>query len=89
MVALNSLFAIAATLPLLACAHPGENVEVLKAEMAKRNTQHAAATRALSQCQGSEAALDLKARAAARRAAKVTELRKKRGLTTGEFSYLV
>lgn len=82
MVGLNTLTALMAIVPL-ALAHPSEDVEVLKREMAQRNTQHAAATRSLAQCQDSVQALALRERSAARRAAKVTELRTKRGLTTG------
>lgn len=87
MVAFNHLCAILATVPLV-LAHPGENVEAIKAEMMKRNVQHAAASRSLSQCQDSAQALALRERSAARRAAKVTELRKKRGLTSGTYTLL-
>lgn len=69
-------------LPAASLAHPGENVEAIKREMAQRNTQHAYASRALSNCQGSPQAVALKERSAARRAAKAMELRQKRGLTT-------
>ncbi|CZR63100.1 related to GPI anchored dioxygenase [Phialocephala subalpina] len=86
MVAFNSLVALLATVPLI-LAHPGENVEAIKAEMVKRNAQHAAATRSLSECQNSAEALALRERSAARRAAKVTELRRKRGLTTEPLSH--
>ncbi|CAN8103307.1 unnamed protein product [Discula destructiva] len=68
-------------LPMAVIAHPGENVEAIKSEMAQRNTQHAHASRALSQCQNSSKALALKQRTAERRAAKAIELRESRGLT--------
>lgn len=64
-------------------AHPGENVEAIKREMAQRNTQHAYASRALAKCQDTPQAVALRERSAARRAAKAMELREKRGLTTG------
>lgn len=74
---------LAATLalPVAILAHPGENVEAIKREMALRNSQHAYASRALSQCQNSPQALALRERTASRRAAKAMELREKRGLT--------
>lgn len=78
----KALAAVMAIIPL-ALTHPGENVEAVKREMAMRSTQHAAAARSLSKCQDSTEALALRERSAARRAAKVTELRRKRGLTTG------
>jgi hypothetical protein len=82
MVAFKALAAVMAIIPLT-LAHPGENVEAIKKEMAARNVAHAAATRSLAKCQGSVEALALRERSAARRAAKVTELRRKRGLTSG------
>ena len=82
MVTFKALVALMATIPL-AFAHPGETADAMKAEMVKRNAQHAAATRALSQCQDSAQVLELKRRSVARRVAKVSELRTKRGLTTG------
>lgn len=66
-----------------ALAHPGENVEAIKREMAQRNTQHAYASRALAKCQHSAQAVALRERSAARRVAKAMELREKRGLTSG------
>lgn len=83
MVGFKALAAVLAIIPIV-LAHPGENVEAIKREMAMRNTQHAAATRSLSKCQDSTQALELRKRSAARRASKVKELRAKRGLTTGK-----
>lgn len=80
MVNFQSLAATLA-LPVAILAHPGENVEAIKREMDLRNTQHAHASRALSQCQDSPHAVALRERTAARRAAKAQELREKRGLT--------
>ncbi|KAI0125607.1 Intradiol ring-cleavage dioxygenase [Xylariales sp. AK1849] len=78
MVALKTLVALAAV--PLALAHPGENKEAIKREMAMRNAQHAIASRALSKCRDSPQAVELRSRAAARRAAKATQLRTMRGL---------
>lgn len=82
MASLQSLVALLG-LSAVTLAHPGENVEAIKREMAQRNTQHAYASRALANCQGSPQAMALRERSAARRAAKAMELREKRGLTTG------
>ncbi|KAK6071016.1 hypothetical protein SCUP234_09926 [Seiridium cupressi] len=78
MVALSFLAAVLAA-PLV-LAHPGETAEAVKREMGMRNTQHAAASRALSQCQDTAEAVALRRRAAARRAAKADQLRAERGL---------
>lgn len=86
MISLQTLAALL-VLPAATLAHPGENVEAIKREMAQRNTQHAYASRALSKCQSSPQAVALRERSAARRAAKAMELREKRGLTTGMFEY--
>lgn len=67
-------------------AHPGETAEAVKREMARRNVQHAAATRALSQCQDTPQAVALRRDAAIRRATKANELRAKRGLMSGKSS---
>lgn len=75
------ILAATLTLPLAAIAHPGENVQAIKREMAQRSEQHTYASRALSQCANTPQALALKARTAERRAAKAVELREKRGLT--------
>ena len=85
MVCLKAAAAILALVPL-AFFHPGESAELIKREMQARNDQHAVATRSLAACQGSEQSVALKQRAAARRAAKVTDLRAKRGLTNSNFS---
>lgn len=77
--------AAALAMPVGILAHPGENVEAIKREMAMRNTQHAYASRALSSCQNSPRAVELRERTAARRAAKANELRQKRGLSHSEF----
>lgn len=77
----NFLLAAALALPLAAVAHPGDNVEAIKREMAQRNEQHAYASRALSECQNTPKALAMKKRTAERRAAKAIELREKRGLS--------
>lgn len=82
MASLQSLVAILG-LSTVTLAHPGENVEAIKREMAQRNTQHAYASRSLAKCQDSPQAMALKTRSAARRAAKAMELREQRGLTTG------
>lgn len=82
MATLQSLVALLG-LSAVTLAHPGENVEAIKREMAQRNTQHAYASRALAKCQNSPSAMALRERSAARRAAKAMELREKRGLTTG------
>lgn len=68
----------------LAFAHPGENTEAIKREMAMRNSQHAVATRALSQCQNAPHARSLREAAAVRRSETVRELRTKRGLTNSK-----
>lgn len=80
--ALAAVMALSLALPST-LAHPGEKVsqESLKREMSLRSAQHAAASRSLSKCQNSPAALALKSRAINRRAEKVTKLRKERGLT--------
>lgn len=80
--ALTAAVALSMALPST-LAHPGEKVtpESMKREMSLRNQQHAAASRSLAKCQNSPAALALKQRAIARRAEKVTKLRKERGLT--------
>lgn len=82
MANLQSLVALLG-LSAVTFAHPGENVEAIKREMAQRNTQHAYASRALAKCQDTPRAMALRERSAARRAAKAMELREKRGLTTG------
>jgi hypothetical protein len=82
MVQLKSL-AVALALPL-ALAHPGENKELLKREMAMRNVQHAKTSRSLASCQDSAQAKALRSRAAARRSAKAHDLRVKRGLVSGK-----
>lgn len=74
-------------LPAAILAHPGENVEAIKREMAQRNTQHAYASRALAKCQDLPQAVALRERMASRRAAKAMELREKRGLTSGNFQH--
>ncbi|KAL2277471.1 hypothetical protein FJTKL_15388 [Diaporthe vaccinii] len=86
MISLHTLAALL-VLPAIVLAHPGENVEAIKREMAQRNTQHAYASRALSKCQNSAQALALRERSAARRAAKAMELREKRGLTTERMTH--
>lgn len=83
MVNVYALAAATLALPLAVLAHPGDNVDAIKREMDQRNTQHAHASRALSQCQNSPQALALRERTAARRAAKALELREKRGVTNG------
>lgn len=80
MVGFKALAAMMAILPI-ALAHPGENVEAIKREMAMRNIQHAVASRSLGNCQGSLEAVALRKRTATRRAAKAMELRTKRGLS--------
>lgn len=82
MVGIKALAAVMAVVPM-AFAHPGESVEAVKREMAVRNLAHAAASRSLGACEGSPEALAVKERSIARRTAKLTELRAKRGLTTG------
>ncbi|KAI1874250.1 uncharacterized protein JN550_002829 [Neoarthrinium moseri] len=77
----NLLFA-ALVAPLVVLSHPDVSEESIRHEMVLRNIQHAKATRALSAHEGSAAVVALRQRAAVRRAAKVTELRAKRGLTT-------
>lgn len=79
---------LAATLalPLAVVAHPGDNTDAIKREMAQRNTQHAYASRAISQCQNTPQALALKQRTAERRAAKAIELREKRGLSHSKYT---
>ena len=67
-----------------AFAHPGENAEAIKHEMEVRNAAHAYASRSLSQCQGSAQSVAMRKRTAARRAAKVQELRQKRSLTASK-----
>lgn len=84
MVQLKTI-AVALALPL-ALAHPGEDKEILKREMAMRNAQHAKATRSLASCQDSPQAKALRSRAAARRMAKARDLRTKRGLDSGKAS---
>lgn len=75
---------LAATLamPIATLAHPGENVEAIKREMALRNEQHAYASRALAECHNSASSLARRERAMARRTAKAVELREKRGLSS-------
>lgn len=87
MISLQVLVALLG-LPAAILAHPGDNVEAIKREMAQRNTQHAYASRALAKCQDSPQAVALRERMAARRAAKAMELREKRGLTTGKSDTL-
>lgn len=86
---LAAVLALSLALPST-LAHPGEQVtsESMKREMSLRNAQHAAASRSLSQCQNSPAAVALKARAAARRAEKVANLRTERGLHKSTLSNL-
>lgn len=81
---------LAATLamPVAILAHPGENVEAIKREMAQRNEQHAYASRALSECQNSASSLARRQRAMERRAAKAVELREKRGLSSSKSLFL-
>jgi hypothetical protein len=79
MVGFQALATVMAIIPI-AFAHPGENVEAIKREMAMRNTQHAVASRSLGNCQGSPEAVTLRERTAARRASKAMQLRTKRGL---------
>lgn len=81
---------LAATLalPLAVIAHPGENKEAIKREMDLRNTQHAYASRSISECQNTAQALALKQRTAERRAAKAIELREKRGLSHSKYMQL-
>lgn len=86
MVVFRTLAAVMAFVPLV-LTHPGENIDAIKREMAMRNTQHAAATRSMSNCQDSIEFVALKKQSAARRAAKVGELRRNRGLTTGIASH--
>ncbi|TVY75711.1 hypothetical protein LSUE1_G007944 [Lachnellula suecica] len=85
MVAMKCLAAFMA-IPL-ALAHPEDTQEAIKREMGLRNVAHAAATRSLSECQGSAQALELRKRSAARRSAKVAELRAQRGLTDAPLSH--
>ncbi|KAI0126145.1 Intradiol ring-cleavage dioxygenase [Xylariales sp. AK1849] len=68
-------------------AHPGENQEAIKREMVLRNDQQMKAARSLAACQDSPNALALRSRAAARRAAKASELRVKRGLGSEHMSH--
>lgn len=81
--ALAAVMALALSVPST-LAHPGEQVtqDSVKREMSLRNAQHAAASRSLSQCQNSPAAVALKTRAAARRAGKLASLRTARGLNS-------
>lgn len=81
--------ALAAVVALTHCvlAHPGENVEAIKHEMRVRNLAHAAASRSLAACQDTPNAVALRERTAARRAAKATELRAKRGISKSMFNY--
>lgn len=66
-----------------AVAHPGEvhTAEEIKREVAAHKAQQVKARRSLAQCSNSPAALALKERAVARRAAKAQLLREQRGLT--------
>jgi hypothetical protein len=79
--------AAALALPLV-LAHPGEDKEMLRKEMALRNVQHAKATRSLAACQDTPQAKALRSRAAARRLAKARDLRVKRGLDSGRASII-
>lgn len=84
MVQLSTLAALLVSIPLT-LAHPGENVEAIKNEMAMRNVQHAKASRSLSNCQNNANSVALRARTAARRAEKTKELRAKRGLVNRKY----
>lgn len=79
--ALAAVMALSLALPST-LAHPGEKVspESMKREMSLRNAQHAHASRSLSKCSNSPAAVALKQRSVARRAEKVAKLRQERGL---------
>ncbi|ETS80055.1 hypothetical protein PFICI_07584 [Pestalotiopsis fici W106-1] len=85
MVQIKTL-AAALALPLV-LAHPGEDKEILRKEMALRNVQHAKATRSLASCQDSPQAKALRSRAAARRLAKARDLRVKRGLVSEKMNH--
>lgn len=80
--AVAAIMALSSALPST-LAHPGEKVspESMKREMSLRNAQHAYASRSLSKCSNSPAAVALKQRSVARRAEKVAKLRQERGLT--------
>lgn len=69
-----------------AVAHPGEvhTVEEIKREITAHKAQQIKARRSLSDCSNSPAALSLKERAIARRAATAQKIREQRGLTKSE-----
>lgn len=87
MVQLSTLAALLVSIPLT-LAHPGENVEAIKNEMAMRNVQHAKASRSLSNCQSNANSVALRARTAARRAEKTKQLRAKRGLVNRKYIFI-
>ncbi|KAH9897613.1 Intradiol ring-cleavage dioxygenase [Xylariomycetidae sp. FL2044] len=78
MVRIGSVLALAVAPAAL--AHPGDDKKAISREMAMRTVQHRTASRSLANCQNSAAALEVRERAAARRANKARELRTKRGL---------
>ncbi|KAI0470068.1 Intradiol ring-cleavage dioxygenase [Xylariaceae sp. FL0804] len=72
--------ALALAVAPLALAHPGEDKRAIEREMQLRTVQHSKASRSLASCANSAAALQLRERAAARRAETAQKLRAKRGL---------
>jgi hypothetical protein len=70
-----------------ALAHPGEHhtAEEIKREIAAHKAQQVKARRSLAECSNSPAALALKERAIARRAATAQRIREERGLTKSEY----
>lgn len=71
-----------------AVAHPGEvhTPEEIKREIAAHKAQQVKARRSLAECASSPAAIALKERAVARRAAIAQQLREQRGLTKSQYT---
>lgn len=82
-----SLFSAALALSATVAAHAQTPDEIL-AEIDTRSRITAHSKRALDKCANSPAALALKERAIARRAAKADALRKKRGIKTSKIFLL-
>lgn len=74
-----------------AVAHPGEvhTPEEIKREIAAHKAQQVKARRSLAECASSPAAIALKERAVARRAAIAQQLREQRGLTKSQYTHLL
>lgn len=85
MVSIKSIATLVAVIPFC-LTHPGENEQAIQWERANQKNQHSVASRSLSKCQDLPQVLEMRGRTAARRAAKATALRMKRGINTSNFS---